>query len=70
MSASSKAVTCHRTPKTTPQRWRWHRAGTGQLPDEALYPSDAQWCGLYDRMNIHTSAETERRQLAMGLFEA
>lgn len=39
----------------------WRRAEAGQLRDEELYPSDAQWCGLYDRMQIHLPDETERR---------
>ncbi len=40
----------------------WRRAEAGELEDEELYPSDAQWAGLYDRMKIHTSDETVRRQ--------
>ncbi len=39
----------------------WRRAGAGQLRDEELYPSDAQWSGLYDRMQIHLPDETRRR---------
>jgi len=26
-----------------------------------MYPCDAQWAGLYDRMTVHTPEETERR---------
>lgn len=39
----------------------WRRADAGQLADEELYPSDAQWCGLYDRMHTHEPDEMERR---------
>ena len=39
----------------------WRRAEVGELADEELYPSDAQWAGLYDRMTIHTLEETARR---------
>ena len=39
----------------------WHRADAGELTDEELYPSDAQWSGLYDRMFPHTVDEIERR---------
>jgi hypothetical protein len=40
----------------------WRRAGDGQLTEDELYPSDAQWCGLYDRMNEPTPDETARRR--------
>ena len=33
----------------------WRRA------DEELYPGDAQWAGLYDRMHAHEDDETARR---------
>ena len=39
----------------------WRRADAGELADEELYPSDAQWSGLYDRMFPHTVDEMERR---------
>jgi hypothetical protein len=39
----------------------WRRAEAGELHDEELYPSDAQWSGLYDRMFVHFRDETERR---------
>ena len=39
----------------------WRRADAGQLADEELYPSDAQWSGLYDRMHTHEPDEMERR---------
>ena len=37
----------------------WRRADAGELVE--LYPSDSQWCGLYDRMFPHTADEMERR---------
>jgi hypothetical protein len=40
----------------------WRRAEAGELVDEELYPSDAQWAGLYDRMTVHTPDETKRRK--------
>lgn len=39
----------------------WRRADNGDLDDDELYASDAQWSGLYDRMNNHTTDETKRR---------
>ena len=39
----------------------WRRADAGQLADEELYPSDALWSGLYDRMHTHEPDEMERR---------
>jgi len=39
----------------------WRRAEADELADEELYPSDAQWSGLYDRMFPHKAAEMERR---------
>ena len=39
----------------------WRRAEAGELTDEELYPGDAQWSGLYDRMFPHTADEIERR---------
>jgi len=39
----------------------WRRADAGELADEELYPSDAQWSGLYDRMHPHEPDEMERR---------
>jgi hypothetical protein len=39
----------------------WRRADAGELADEELYPGDAQWSGLYDRMFPHTADEIERR---------
>ena len=37
----------------------WRRAGAGEL--SALYPGDAQWAGLYDRMIEREEDETGRR---------
>jgi hypothetical protein len=37
------------------------RAENGELADEQLYPSDAQWAGIYDRMTSTTPQETARR---------
>jgi hypothetical protein len=39
----------------------WNRFEAAQLSEEELYPSDAQWCGLYDSMATHTEEEVERR---------
>ncbi len=39
----------------------WRRADAGELADEELYPCDAQWCGLYDRMRTHEDDEAARR---------
>ncbi len=48
----------------------WRRAGNGGLADEELYPSDAQWAGLYDRMTRHTPEEIQRRQELAALSES
>jgi hypothetical protein len=39
----------------------WRRAEAGEITEEEFYPSDAQWCGLYDRMQTHEPEETARR---------
>lgn len=39
----------------------WRRADAGELSDEELYPCDAQWAGLYDRMLEREEDETGRR---------
>jgi len=44
----------------------WRRAGDDQLTEGELYPSDAQWCGLYDRMSEPTPDETARRRRLGG----
>ncbi len=42
----------------------WRRAGAGELSDEELYPCDAQWAGLYDRM-IEWEEDGRRFQIAV-----
>ena len=39
----------------------WRQADAGELADEELYPCDAQWSGLYNRMHTHEDDETSRR---------
>ena len=39
----------------------WRRARAGEITEDELYPSDAQWCGLYDRIFPHTAEEMARR---------
>lgn len=39
----------------------WRRADAGELADEELYPCDAQWAGIYDRLEVTTSEENQRR---------
>lgn len=39
----------------------WRRVETGEMSEEELYPSDASWCGLYDRMFPHKPDEIARR---------
>jgi hypothetical protein len=39
----------------------WRRAEDGRLEDEELYPSGAQWCGIFDRMRVHLPDEAQRR---------
>ena len=40
----------------------WRRADAHELADDELYPCDAQWSGLYDRMTDPTLDETARRR--------
>jgi hypothetical protein len=40
----------------------------GELADAELYPSDAQWAGLYDRMTDHAPDETERHLELAAVF--
>lgn len=47
----------------------WRRAEAGELGDDELYPSDAQWAGLYDRMTRHTPEETNRRRELSALSQ-
>ena len=39
----------------------WRRVEAGEITEVELYPSDAQWCGLYDRIFPHTAEEMARR---------
>ena len=39
----------------------WRRVAAGEITEAELYPSAAQWCGLYDRMHTHAPDEMERR---------
>ena len=39
----------------------WRRADAGELADEELYPCDAQWAGIYDRLGVTTAEENQRR---------
>ncbi|MCC6423229.1 MAG: hypothetical protein IT447_07090 [Phycisphaerales bacterium] len=43
------------------------RVDAGELDEDGLYPSDAQWCGVYDRMDRHTDEEDARRRSLSGL---
>lgn len=40
----------------------WQRTGRGELSDEFIYPSDAQWAGLCDRLNNPSTSEARRRR--------
>jgi len=37
------------------------RAVAGEPAEEELYPCDAQWSGIYDRMTRHEEGEIVRR---------
>ena len=39
----------------------WRRVEAGEITEDELYPCDAQWCGLYDRMHTHEPDEIDRR---------
>ena len=39
----------------------WQRFENGNITEEEIYPSDSQWCGLYDRMHKHEPDEIYRR---------
>ena len=45
----------------------WRRAEAGALDDAELYPSDAQWSGLYDQIKKPTPDESHRRRELAGL---
>lgn len=46
----------------------WKRADAGALSDEELYPADAAWAGIFDRMRIHLPLEIERRLQIARIF--
>lgn len=39
----------------------WRRFESGEIDEDELYPSDASWAGIFDRMVLHLPDETERR---------
>lgn len=39
----------------------WSRVEDGEISDGELYQSDAQWCGIYDRLKIRQPDEIQRR---------
>ena len=39
----------------------WRRNDAGELLDEEIYPCDAAWAGIYDRLGVTTADENERR---------
>ena len=46
----------------------WVPAESGELADDELYPYEAQWCGIFDRMTRAPSTqEVERRTLSAAL---
>ena len=45
----------------------WLRAEAGELADAELYPSDAQWSGLYDQIKNPMPEESQRRRELAGL---
>ena len=48
----------------------WRRYDRGELGDDQLYCSYAQWAGLCDRMDSHTADEKEHRErIARGDFQ-
>jgi hypothetical protein len=51
---------CPRVPKQF-AREAWRRAEAGEIADEELYPSDAAWSGIFDRMLVHLPDELQRR---------
>lgn len=47
----------------------WTRFEADELADEELYPAEAAWCGIFDRMaRAPTAEETERRALTAALY--
>lgn len=41
----------------------WQRAERGEIHDDELYPSDAQWAGTFDRLNAVSERETAHRKM-------
>jgi hypothetical protein len=39
----------------------WKRHEKGEVTDDALYPSDAQWAGLCDQLSSLSNEESQRR---------
>jgi hypothetical protein len=39
----------------------WHRADKGELADDELYPSNAAWAGIADRIPVLTDEEASWR---------
>jgi hypothetical protein len=39
----------------------WRRAEAGTLSEEELYPGDAAWSGIHDRLHTHEPEEIKRR---------
>ena len=39
----------------------WRRNEAGELPDEEMYPCDAAWDGIHDRLGVTTADANDRR---------
>lgn len=39
----------------------WRRFEAGEMNEDEMYPSDANWSGIYDRMPTYTVEEASRR---------
>lgn len=46
----------------------WVRALDGRITDEELYPSDAAWCGLYDRGAGNGNPDSDRRRKLLSAY--
>ena len=46
----------------------WRRFEAGEVTEDIMFPSDAQWCGLYDRMSFHVPDEVERHEFLIRKF--
>jgi hypothetical protein len=44
----------------------WRRNDAGELRDEEMYPSDAAWSGIFDRIKV-TSAEATKRRVEIAM---